>query len=336
MSKNPKVTVLIFAYNHEEYIEEAINSVVCQKCTFNFDILVTDDASTDDTLGIINRLQSEQPNLIKVISNEYNIGLNTTFSNAVKNARGDYLALLGGDDYWIVEDKLEMQVQLLLSNSEIAYVHTEYKSLNEFDQEITNHLNKKWDSILTKKTGGESLVNMLSHNWTNYPLGSSSCFRKYPLLKGINLHPEILNFNMMGEGTIVHASMTFYGGRYAFIPIQTTIYRIRKKSLSHYENKVDSFNYQKKYFFLRLLTANSFGLNQNEIKKIKKRGLFELMDIAIELDVINEFKLFLETQYLLKSKLLFFGILISVFKIKNIRRVYRLMLKYLKFIKIGK
>lgn len=324
MIKNPLVSVLIFAYNHEKYIKETINSVVCQNCSFNFEIIVSDDCSTDSTLACIEELQIKNQNLIRIISNKCNLGLNATFLNAVKNAKGDFIAPLGGDDYWIVEDKLEMQVQLLLADKKIAYVHTEYKSLNEATQKITNHCNKDWSSILMKKTGKDALVEMLCHNWTGYPSASSSCFRKEPLLKGINNHPDVLNYNFAGEGTIIHASMVYYGGVYAFIPVQTTMYRIREKSLSHCETKAEQFDFQKKYYLLRLLTAKTFGLSKKEIYKIRQRGLIELFHTALNLGEIDTFQLVRKKQsvgFLLNFIFFLLNFVVIRYCYKGIRKI---------------
>lgn len=333
MIETPLASILIFAYNHEKYIEEAINSAVCQKCSFNFEILVSDDYSTDNTLNIIKILQLKHPNLIKIISNKHNLGINNTFLNAVKKANGDYITLLGGDDYWIVDNKLEMQVQLLLSHKEITYVHTEYKSLNVSNKIIKNHLNKDWCSILMKKTGKEALIAMLCHNWTGYPSALTSCFRKDPLLKGINKHPEILNYNLVGEGTIINASMSYFGGLYAFIPIQTSMYRIHEKSLSHYESNTEQFDYNKKYYLLRLFTAEKFGLVNKEIKIIQKRGLFELFQNSLSLDTLNEFCIFLKTQSQNKKDKLCYIFLLYLCKFKMLRYIYRVKLAFANRIK---
>jgi hypothetical protein len=256
------------------------------------------------------------------------LGLNITFLNAVKSALGDYIAFLAGDDYWIVENKLEMQIQLLLSNKKIAFVHTEYKKLNELNNKITHHANKNWKSILLEKTGKYTLVAMLCHKWSGYPLSSSSCFRKEPLLKGINGHPEILNYNAVGEGTILHTSMSYYGGLYAFIPIQTTMYRVRKKSLSHYESKTEQFDYRKSYYFLKLLTAESFSLHKNDIHKIQKNAIFTLFREALSLDVMKEFHLFLQTQTKRGDNNWWqYFIILKIIKLKTFRVVLSIMLK---------
>jgi len=320
----PLISVLIFAYNHEDYIEQTIKSVIDQKCSFSYEILISDDFSTDKTLNIIKKYQIKRPDLVKIIANKQNLGLNTTFINAVKKAKGNFLAILGGDDYWIINNKLEMEVQLLLSNKEIFYVHTEFKTFNESTKKITNHCNKNWHSVLMEKKGKKALIEMLCHNWSGYPLSSSSCFRKAPLLKGINNHPEILDYNLVGEGTIIHSSMTYYGGLYAFIPIQTAMYRIRKESLSHYKTKIEQFNYQKKYFLLRLFTAKTYELNKNEIKKIHFRGMLNLYQTALGLNTINEFQIFQKTQ----NTGIWIDIIIYISKFIVFRVVYKITRKF--------
>ncbi len=325
----PLVSVVVLCYNHENYVVETINSVVDQKCSFNFEIIVSDDCSTDNTLNIIKILQLKYPNLIKIISNKHNLGVNISFLNAVKSAKGDYIASLGGDDYWIVENKLEMQVQLLLSHKEITIVHTEFKSFNEHDKTILTHCNKNWNSILQRKTGKGALVAMLCHEWSGYPSALTACFRKSPLLKGLMNHPEILNYDLNGEGTILNASMSYYGGLYAFIPIQTAMYRIREESLSQFKSKTEQFEYQKRYYLLRLFVAESFGLAQNEIKIIQKRGLFKLFQTAIKLDTINEFQIFLQTQSQDKKNKWCYGFLLNAIRFKMLIYVYRVILKYM-------
>jgi len=329
VAESTLVSVLIFAYNHENYIEEAIQSVVNQKCSFNFEVLVTDDFSTDSSLNVIRALQLEYPDLIKIVSNRHNLGLNASFQSAVKNAKGDFIAVLGGDDYWFVDSKLEMQVQLLLSHKNVAYVHTEFKTINESNGNIVNHHNRNWRSISMRTMGKKALVEMLCHKWTGYPLASSACFRKGPLLKGIDNHPEILDYDLPGEGTMTHTSMICYGGLYAFIPIQTTMYRIRESSLSHYPSRTDQFDYQKKYYTLRLLTAESFGLNDKEKRLIRNSGVAGLFRIALGLGTIDQFQAFRQTQDIGLCLRLF----LYLFKFAAFRRIVTLAHKCARGIK---
>lgn len=274
MNSTPTVSVLIFAYNHENYIDQAIRSVISQKCEFPIEIIISDDFSTDDTLQKI--LPFQALSNVSIITNEVNIGLNKSFVNAVNAAKGEYIALLGGDDFWINESKLAMQVKILQDNSDVAYVHTAFQCLYEVDGSITHYDIHGWKSILTKLTGRKALTEMLCHNWTAYPSASTSCFRRKPLIEGLMNCSQLLEFGLPGEGTIINTSMCMYGGLYYFIPCETTVYRIRVKSLSHHTSLEDRFNYRKDYYRLKLYAAKLYNLGPKDVKRIVWNGIYEL------------------------------------------------------------
>lgn len=107
---HPLVSVIMPAYNTEEYIEDAVRSVMTQ--TFqNWELLVVDDHSTDSTCAIIESLATEDDRII-LIKNENNLGVSKTRNRGLSLAKGDYIAFLDGDDVW-AEDKLEKQLKTL-------------------------------------------------------------------------------------------------------------------------------------------------------------------------------------------------------------------------------
>lgn len=118
--KNEKILVTIrcTAYNHEKFIKEAIESFLKQKTNFGYEILIHDDASTDNTTLILKEYEKKYPNLIRVIyqkENQYSQGKSiSTFLD--KEARGKYIAICEGDDYWIDENKLQKQIDYLETN----------------------------------------------------------------------------------------------------------------------------------------------------------------------------------------------------------------------------
>ncbi|PWJ70849.1 glycosyl transferase family 2 [Ruminococcaceae bacterium R-25] len=125
------VSVLCLAYNHEKYIRDALEGFVKQKTSFKYEVIVHDDASTDNTANIIREYQNEYPDIIKPIfqtENQYSkhVIISSTFFLPV--AKGKYLAFCEGDDYWCDENKLQSQVDYLEHNkSFVACVHnTEY------------------------------------------------------------------------------------------------------------------------------------------------------------------------------------------------------------------
>lgn len=112
------VSVFCLTYNHEKYIRKALEGFVNQETTFNYEVLVHDDASTDNTPIIIREFQEKYPNIIKpIIQNENQFSkpdhkpIISTF--LLPKARGKYCAWCEGDDYWINPYKLQMQVDAL-------------------------------------------------------------------------------------------------------------------------------------------------------------------------------------------------------------------------------
>jgi glycosyltransferase involved in cell wall biosynthesis len=112
MSK-PKVSVISITYNHEKYIREALDGFVAQKTDFNIEVIVADDASTDKTPSIIREYAKKYPNVFKPILREKNIGAVKNFYGAIRAAKGNYIALCEGDDYWTNPRKLQIQANFM-------------------------------------------------------------------------------------------------------------------------------------------------------------------------------------------------------------------------------
>ncbi len=114
----PKVSVLVTTYNHERYLEQALESALAQQTTCPFEIVVGEDCSTDGTRAVLERLFDEHPDVIRMVLPRENLGPNQMYVEVMRAARGDYFAILDGDDYWVSVDKLERQARLLDSNDD--------------------------------------------------------------------------------------------------------------------------------------------------------------------------------------------------------------------------
>ncbi len=116
----PKVSVVSITYNHEAFIREALDGFVAQNTDFPVEMIVADDASTDRTPAIIQEYADRHPHLFRPILRPKNIGVHANFVNTLSAARGEYVALCEGDDYWTDPRKLAKQVELLDEHPEIA------------------------------------------------------------------------------------------------------------------------------------------------------------------------------------------------------------------------
>lgn len=134
------VSICCLAYNHEEYIAEALESFLMQKCNFTFEILINDDASLDKTSDIIRKYEEKYPDVIKPIyqtENKYSQGYKMFYTYNFSRAIGKYIAICEGDDYWTDEFKLQKQVDFMELNPEFSLcTHAAY--MVNFDRELIN------------------------------------------------------------------------------------------------------------------------------------------------------------------------------------------------------
>ena len=115
---NILVSICCITYNHERYIADAIESFLMQKTKFNFEIIIHDDASTDGTKSIIEDYSKRYPEIISPIyqtTNQLSQG-RKIFPTLFEKAKGKYIALCEGDDYWTDDLKLQIQADFLLNN----------------------------------------------------------------------------------------------------------------------------------------------------------------------------------------------------------------------------
>ncbi|AUN95516.1 hypothetical protein C0099_11605 [Pseudazoarcus pumilus] len=118
----PMVSVCMLAYNHASYIRSSLNSILNQKTDFGFEILVHDDASQDDTAAIIKDYAARYPRIIQPIlqtKNQHSQGIYPSVHFNYPRARLPFVAMCEGDDYWLDQEKLQLQVDGLQQNPQI-------------------------------------------------------------------------------------------------------------------------------------------------------------------------------------------------------------------------
>ena len=141
-SEWPVVSICTITYNHERYIEEALDSFLMQETDFPFEIVIDDDASTDNTPNIIRKYAKKYPRIIKANLRKENVGSLKNFCSNLERASGRYIAICEGDDYWIDNQKLQKQFGIFENNKDITIVFhpaLEKNYLNNRSNIICNH-----------------------------------------------------------------------------------------------------------------------------------------------------------------------------------------------------
>jgi len=113
-----KLTVVTTTYNQEKFIKDCIEGIVNQKTSFPFQLIISDDCSTDETRNIIKEYQKKYPDIVKPIFREKNLGAMGNFVQTLNEVHTEYVALCDGDDYWTDMSKLQKQVDFLDKNKD--------------------------------------------------------------------------------------------------------------------------------------------------------------------------------------------------------------------------
>lgn len=267
----PLVSICVITYNHEEFIRECLDSLIAQTAAFNYEIVIGEDASTDQTRVIIESEYANKFTNIRLLKVEENLGAIPNFVRTLNSCSGKYIAFCEGDDYWIDPLKLQKQVDFLEANPNYGGVCTN----NRWFDQCSNTFK---DSIQPENE--ISFENLLSANTIN---SQSILFRK-TLLGDINWIKE-LKIGDWALHLMVSNKLPYYR-----LKTITTVYRVHGggiHSLSSNESKlVNSIQVLKsaaKHLDLTIqqkeLVKNSIlnyykrliGLNTNSIAEYRKQ-----------------------------------------------------------------
>lgn len=117
---NIKISACIITYNHEKYLADSIEGALKQKVAGDYEIIIGEDCSTDNTRKIVIDYQEKYPNKIKSYLNEKNLGIVNNWLKALKTCSGEYIAICEGDDYWTDPNKLQKQIDFLDKNKDFS------------------------------------------------------------------------------------------------------------------------------------------------------------------------------------------------------------------------
>ncbi len=228
----PFVSVCLFTYNYERFLNQAVDSVIQQQCDFDFEILICDDCSTDDTLKVANQYQLKYPNIIRVLSHEKNQGGTKNWLRAIQSCKGKYIALMDGDDYFSDSSKLKKQAEIMeLDNDLVLCFH----SVDEIYDDAPE-LNK---TVVFEKEYYE-LADFIKNGW--FVRTSSTFFRNGVIA---NEMPTWVHDFPYRFDTILHVLLCQHGKAYN-LKESLSVWRKHKKGMSNWLMTNQIQNTQKK------------------------------------------------------------------------------------------
>lgn len=130
MRDKPEVSICVVTYNQERFIGDCLQSLVDQTAHFSYEVLVSDDCSTDSTPEIISGFSTKHPELIKPNFNDVNLGPTKNLFELYKRAKGKYIAHMDGDDI-AFPSKIEVQFEVLESRPDCIMATHDVEIVNE-------------------------------------------------------------------------------------------------------------------------------------------------------------------------------------------------------------
>lgn len=229
--KEPLVSICCVAYNHEQYIKDALESFLSQKTTFPIEIVISDDCSKDGTHAIIKEYVEKYPNLFRDISPKQNLGLFENFTYVQEQAKGKYIAICEGDDFWIDPYKLQKQVDILETDESLIACCTNCIYVDKTGKEIVPLKSASTENIQRDKR--YTLRDFFSEN------------HQYPTLTTVyrNSHKEELYSKLrhthnpfLADWPLWIILLTY--GDMLFLNQKTAAYRNNPTSITHTANRV--------------------------------------------------------------------------------------------------
>ena len=144
------VSVICVTYNHEKYIQEALDSILMQKTDFSFEILIGEDCSTDKTRDVLKEYEEKFPGRFTMYYREKNLGATKNEYELFMDAKGKYIAALELDDIWTDPMKLQKQYDFLEKHDEYIGVAHNFDIIDKNGQVIDNDDNKKIKKYFNK------------------------------------------------------------------------------------------------------------------------------------------------------------------------------------------
>jgi glucosyltransferase len=225
----PAVSVVCITYNQEKFIKDALDGFIMQKTNFPFEVIISDDKSTDDTPKIIAEYAKKYPEIIKPLLRDKNLGVSENFLSTIDKAQGKYIALCEGDDYWVDANKLQRQYDFLEKHNEFVAVQTDVDIVYEKTGRLIRAAFKT-KHIVRSRSFEEHLINKA------YSATPTLFMRESAVRKIIKSWPE---FNVTDASFVLMLELFRMGVHY--IDRVTAVYRINDDGVSqvfgakHYE-----------------------------------------------------------------------------------------------------
>lgn len=265
-----KVSVVVATYNQAATLGRALDSVLAQKCDFDFEIIVGEDCSTDGTLAVARRYAEACPGKIRLLARTENMGVVDNYFDCVKQARGCYIADCAGDDYWVDEHKLQKQVDIMERDGRVTLVHTAWRYLHP-DGSLTVPMPPAGRFAYREPLidGRAMLEPFLTSIETPVPLIHlcTALYSRAVAVAAIDADPESFSGRRYPCEDVQLTMAMLAAGDVAFIDDVTLHYSVGHPSISSSEDCAKTFDFYYGVLSLKMKLMKRYGLDTKSVRK---------------------------------------------------------------------
>lgn len=286
--KKTTVSIFVMVYNHGQYLKDCLDSLLEQKTNFNYDIVVGEDCSKDNSREILLNYQKLYPGKFKLLLHPNNIGAVDNQNMTYENCSGKYIAICEGDDYWIDALKLQKQIDFLEKNPEYSLTFHKIKEIT------TREVRYSYDNPNEEKT-----YTLEDLSKENFIVTVSVVFRK-----NFEKLPEWMKYSPIGDYPLHLLNASF--GLIKYFPEEMAAYRVgsgiwsTQNTVDQIVNTMFSLKFLLQHFKNDKPVYDNLKIQYGNFKTALKKPFEEKRELELKIKDYNYLERNISTNYLLK------------------------------------
>lgn len=287
MNANPEISVIVLTYNQEQTIGMTLDSILMQQCGFPYEIVVSDDGSTDATRSVVTRYARAFPTVVRLLPRHERKGIVGNYFHALSHCRGALIADCAGDDCWCGLHSLQRKRDVMAENPDAAVVHSDWVRLDMSGQQPerlpsdSEGLHARWRRdfpdgrfLLAPAIGscGIPLIHL-----------STALYRKDIIEEAMTADRNMVENEAWGcEDLPVVAALLASGRGVRWIPEPTLVYTSGNPSISSPEKAADQARFYLAVSRMTEALARHYGVERAEIGDALSSKLHYAVSRAID------------------------------------------------------
>lgn len=268
------ISVIVVTYNEEKTIGRTLDSILKQKCRMPIEIVIGEDASTDRTREICEDYARRYPQIL-LMPKAPNKGVVDNYFDCIEVSHGKYIADCAGDDYWVTDDKLEKELDLIESDEGITLVHTDWKCRNEQTGELISPPSLIFNKPITDgKIMKEAIVTQ-----TKRPIIHlcTALYRKDVFMEEYFKDKKLFRNKDFGCEDLQICFVMADRGKIGYIPEVTLYYSVGNATVSNTQDSKKQFRFVERVTNLSFYLCEKYNLHSSQICNYFHERVFALL-----------------------------------------------------------